>query len=36
MDKPSCFSLTTENHVAHLVLSRPEAMNTIKGFRELG
>ncbi len=29
MDKPSCFSLTTENHVAHLVLSRPEAMNTM-------
>ena len=32
MDKPSCFSLTTEGpngHVAHLVLSRPEAMNTM-------
>ncbi len=29
MDKPSCFSLTTEHHVAHLVLSRPEAMNTM-------
>ena len=29
MNKPSCFSLTTEHHVAHLVLSRPEAMNTM-------
>ena len=29
MDKPSCFSLTTDNHVAHLVLNRPEAMNTM-------
>ena len=29
MDKPSCFSLTTDQHVAHLVLSRPEAMNTM-------
>ncbi|MFM7024502.1 MAG: enoyl-CoA hydratase-related protein [Limnohabitans sp.] len=29
MNKPSCFSLTTDNHVAHLVLSRPEAMNTM-------
>jgi len=29
MHKPSCFSLTTEGHVAHLVLSRPEAMNTM-------
>ncbi len=32
MNKPSCFSLTTEGplgHVAHLVLSRPEAMNTM-------
>ena len=29
MDKPSCFSLTTEGHVAHLVLNRPEAMNTM-------
>ena len=30
--KPSCFSLKTEGpqgHVAHLVLSRPEAMNTM-------
>ncbi|MDO9359172.1 MAG: enoyl-CoA hydratase-related protein [Polaromonas sp.] len=25
----SCFSLTVENHIAHLVLSRPEAMNTM-------
>jgi enoyl-CoA hydratase len=24
-----CFSLTTENHVAHLVLNKPEAMNTM-------
>lgn len=24
-----CFSLTTANHVAHLVLNRPEAMNTM-------
>ena len=29
MNKPSCFSLTTEGHVAHLILSRPEAMNTM-------
>ena len=29
MDKPSCFSLTTEDHIAHLVLSRPEALNTM-------
>jgi len=29
MNKPSCFSLTTEHHVAHLVLNRPEAMNTM-------
>ena len=29
MDKLSCFSLTTEGHVAHLVLNRPEAMNTM-------
>ncbi len=37
MDKLSCFSLTTENHVAHLVLSRPEAMNTMNPtfWREL-
>ena len=25
----SCFSLSTDNHVAHLVLNRPEAMNTM-------
>ena len=24
-----CFSLTTENHIAHLVLNKPEAMNTL-------
>ncbi len=32
-----CFSLTTENHIAHLVLNRPEAMNTMhpKFWREL-
>jgi len=24
-----CFSLTTENHIAHLVLNKPEAMNTM-------
>ena len=29
MDKLNCFSLTTEGHIAHLVLSRPEAMNTM-------
>ncbi len=29
MDKLSCFSLTIEAHVAHLVLNRPEAMNTM-------
>ncbi len=29
MDKLSCFSLTTDHHVAHLVLNRPEAMNTM-------
>ena len=32
MNKPSCFSLTTEGpegRIAHLVLSRPEAMNTM-------
>ena len=29
MDKLSCFSLSTENHIAHLVLNRPEAMNTM-------
>ena len=25
----TCFSLTTENHIAHLVLNQPEAMNTM-------
>jgi len=25
----TCFSLTTENHVAHLVLNQPDAMNTM-------
>jgi enoyl-CoA hydratase len=25
----TCFSLTTENHIAHLVLNKPEAMNTM-------
>ena len=25
----TCFSLTTSNHVAHLVLNKPEAMNTM-------
>ena len=29
MDKLNCFSLTTEGHIAHLVLNRPEAMNTM-------
>ncbi len=29
MDKLSCFSLSIESHVAHLVLNRPEAMNTM-------
>ena len=29
MHKPSCFSLTTEDHIAHLVLNRPEALNTM-------
>ena len=24
-----CFSLTTDNHIAHLVLNKPEAMNTM-------
>ena len=28
-NKPNCFSLTTEGHVVHLVLNRPEAMNTM-------
>ena len=37
MNKPSCFSLTTEGHIAHLVLNRPEAMNTMQPtfWREL-
>ena len=25
----TCFNLTTENHIAHLVLNKPEAMNTM-------
>lgn len=29
MDKLNCFSLTTEGHIAHLVMNRPEAMNTM-------
>jgi enoyl-CoA hydratase len=29
MDKLSCFSLSIDHHVAHLVLNRPEAMNTM-------
>ena len=29
MDKLSCFSLSIERHVAHLVLNRPEALNTM-------
>ena len=29
MNKPTCFSLTIENHIAHLVLNRPEALNTM-------
>ncbi|MBT9477444.1 enoyl-CoA hydratase-related protein, partial [Polaromonas sp.] len=34
----TCFSLTTTDHVAHLVLNRPEAMNTMHPtfWRELG
>jgi enoyl-CoA hydratase len=33
----SCFSFTVENHIAHLVLNRPEAMNTMQPtfWREL-
>ena len=33
----TCFSLTTADHIAHLVLNRPEAMNTINPvfWREL-
>jgi enoyl-CoA hydratase len=29
MDTLSCFSLTTNDHVAHLVLNKPERMNTM-------
>jgi enoyl-CoA hydratase len=29
MSSLTCFSLTTSDHVAHLVLNRPEAMNTM-------
>jgi enoyl-CoA hydratase len=29
MNPLTCFSLTTTNHIAHLVLNRPEAMNTM-------
>ncbi|MDP1565790.1 MAG: enoyl-CoA hydratase-related protein, partial [Polaromonas sp.] len=29
MNPLTCFSLSTTGHVAHLVLSRPEAMNTM-------
>lgn len=29
MTNLSCFSLTTTDHIAHLVLNRPEAMNTM-------
>jgi enoyl-CoA hydratase len=29
MNDLKCFSLSTENHIAHLVLNRPEAMNTM-------
>jgi enoyl-CoA hydratase len=29
MNNLQCFSLSTENHIAHLVLNRPEAMNTM-------
>jgi enoyl-CoA hydratase len=37
MNTPPCFSLTIEQHIAHLVLSRPEAMNTMhpQFWREL-
>jgi enoyl-CoA hydratase len=33
----SCFSLTTTDHIAHLVLNRPQAMNTMSPvfWREL-
>jgi len=29
MDKLNCFSLSIDHHVAHLVLNRPEALNTM-------
>ena len=29
MTNPSCFTLSTTDHIAHLVLNRPEAMNTM-------
>jgi enoyl-CoA hydratase len=29
MNTPTCFSLTCHDHIAHLVLNRPEAMNTM-------
>ena len=29
MNPLTCFSLTTANHIAHLVLNRPDAMNTM-------
>ncbi len=29
MDTPTCFSLTCDEHIAHLVLNRPEALNTM-------
>ena len=37
MNPPTCFSLTTTDHIAHLVLNRPEAMNTMNPafWREL-
>jgi len=37
MNTPPCFSLTIEQHIAHLVLSRPEVMNTMhpQFWREL-
>lgn len=37
MNPLSCFSLTTTDHIAHLVLSRPEVMNTMNPafWREL-
>ena len=38
MNNLTCFQLTTTDHIAHLVLSRPEAMNTMNPtfWRELG